>query len=129
MTKFNDALTMFQYFVNEYLKPGELVLVLGYYHQELKNMIEFIDSEVFFVKETMEPGIDLTSNYKNLPFEDESFDVVINLSGFNFDYSFLKKEGNLFIEYDKVKDFYKNYSGISKLLYNLGEIDYIVLKK
>ena len=44
--------------------------------------------------------------YKNLPFEDESFDVVINLSGFNFDYSFLKKEGNLFIEYDKVKDFY-----------------------
>lgn len=129
MFKFNDYNTMFQYFVNEYLKPGDRILVLGFYDLELKRMMEFIECEVFFVKENMEPGIDLTSNYKNLPFEDESFDTVINLSGCNFKYEFLKKQGNLFINYLQVEEFYKNYNDIDKLLYNFNETNYIVLKK
>jgi hypothetical protein len=129
MIKFNERSVMFQYFINEYMLPKTKVLVIGFYDIELQNMIQFIDSEVFFIKETSEYGIDIVCNYKNVPFEDNSFDIVINLSGINFKYEFLKTGGSLFINYLQVQDFYKNYTDINKLLYNLNEIDYIVLKK
>ena len=129
MIKFNERSVMFQYFINEYMLPKTKVLVIGFYDLELKNMIEFIDSEVFFIKENNEDGIDIVCNYKNVPFEDNSFDIVINLSGINFKYEFLKTGGSLFINYLQVQDFYKNYQDINKLLYNLNGIDYIVLKK
>jgi CheY-like chemotaxis protein len=41
----------------------------------------------------------------------------------------LKKEVHLFIYYLQVENFYKDCENISKILYNLDETDYIVLKK
>jgi len=95
--KFINKTDLLQYFANEYIKPGDKVLVLGCYIPELKNIVEFVDSEVFFVKDTSDHGIDLTSNYKNLPFEDESFNIVMNFVDFDFKFDFLKKGGILFI--------------------------------
>ena len=40
---FNNLEDLFQFFVNEYIKPGDKVLILNYYNENLKKMIEFID--------------------------------------------------------------------------------------
>ena len=109
--KFINEIDLLQYFANEYIKPGDKVLVLGCYIHEFKNIIQFIDSEVFFVKDTNDHGIDLTSNYKNLPFEDESFDIVMSFVNFDFKFDFLKKGGILFINDGIINGIdYYNYS-------------------
>jgi len=96
--KFLHETDLFQFFVNEYISPCSKVLVIGEYNSKIRQMIEFIDSEVFFVNENMEPGIDIVSSYTNLPFEEESFDSIINFTNELDIFSFVKHKGFIIIK-------------------------------
>jgi hypothetical protein len=117
---FNNLEDLFQFFVNEYIKPGDKVLILNYYNENLKKMIEFIDSEPFFVYNKYLPGIDITCDYCNLPFEQDSFDNIINFTNNYNLFEYLKKDGVILINDEILNEF--NY-------YYLNSNVYTILKK
>ena len=94
---FNNLQDLFQFFVNEYILPGNKVLILNYYDKNLKSMISFIDAESFFVSDKNEQGIDITVDYYDLPFEDNSFDIIINFTDNYNLFQYLKKDGTILI--------------------------------
>jgi hypothetical protein len=63
-----------QVFINEHLIPGNIVLVIGGTID--RSIFDFLKCEVIFVSNL--PGADIVVDYTHLPFEDKSFDLVIN---------------------------------------------------
>ena len=77
--KFENLIDLIQYFANEYCKPNFKVLILG--NTGFKEIFSFINSEVFCVHLTPQPGVDfVVPNYTDLPFERWSFDIVLNFT-------------------------------------------------
>jgi hypothetical protein len=110
---FNNLEDLFQYFVNEYIKPGDKVLILNYYNEKIKKMINFIDSEPFFVCNTYLPGIDIKSDYYDLPFEQNSFNIIINFTDNYNLFEYLKKDGVIIINDEILNEF--NYYYLNNL--------------
>ena len=96
--QFKNEIDLFQYFINEYILSSSKILVIGLYKPQIKNILEFIDCQVFFIKETMEYGIDITvENYNDLPFEDNSFDCIINFTN-EYDLKVLSPNGKMLLK-------------------------------
>ena len=91
---FNNLQDLFQFFVNEYISPGNKVLILNYYDDYLKQMIKFVNAESFFVYNDYLKGVDIIADYYDLPFEEKSFDIIINFTDFNL-LNFLKFNGRI----------------------------------
>ena len=114
---FNNVEDLFQYFVNEYIKPGDKVLILHYYNKNLKNMINFIDAEPFFVCNTYLQGIDITCDYHDLPFEQNSFDSIINFTDNYNIFEYLKKDGIILINDEILNEF--DYYYLNSTIYTI----------
>ena len=67
-----------QFFVNEHLVPGNIVLVIGGTID--RSIFEFLKCEVYFVNDTPVEWCDIVVDYNHLPFEDNSFDLIINFN-------------------------------------------------
>lgn len=68
-----------QIFVNEYISPSDTVLVISEtFIQEIKQMLDFTNSEYYISNDTFLPGVDITYN-SSLPFMDNTFDSIICL--------------------------------------------------
>ena len=94
---FNDFI---QVFANEYCIPGNNILIIGTFEINfIKQLFNFINCETFFVSDKPGFGIDfVVKDYSNLPFEQGSFDIIINFLNLNVN-CYLKKDGiNLCIE-------------------------------
>jgi hypothetical protein len=98
---FINLIDLFQFFVNEYVSPKDNVLILNYCDEELKKILSFIDCESFFVSNIKNDIADIVSEYNNLPFEDNVFDVIINFSDEN-NLNFLKKNGMMLTNNEKL---------------------------
>ena len=96
--KFVNLMDLLQVFVNEYCSPGNNVLIVcETYLEEIKKLFNFINCETFFVSKTVAPGIDFfIVDNNDLPFEERSFDLVIDLTGNSF-FKFVKKHGTYLI--------------------------------
>lgn len=89
--KFINLTDLIQVFINEYCKPGNKILIISEQLNELKNKFEFINCETYFVtKNSSNKNCDfVVKDFKNLPFEEKSFDIIIDLIDFkeiNLDY-------------------------------------------
>ncbi len=102
---FTNLLDIIQVFANEWCKPQNNILIItkngenGESFDEIKKLFKFINCETFIVSEIgvvfdQTNGIDFQVNEINvLPFEEQSFDVVINFN-LNFNnYNYLKQGG------------------------------------
>ena len=89
---------LLQVFANEYSLPGDNVLIVcETFVEEIKTLFNFINCETFFVSKTITNGIDFfIVDNNDLPFEENSFDIVIDLTGNNF-LKFVKKDGTYLI--------------------------------
>jgi hypothetical protein len=105
--KFNNLIDIIQFFANEYSVVGNKILILGKYEPGIKKIFDFINCETFFVNNTQSIGIDIVSEYHNLPFEEHSFDIIINFTPFYF-FDFLKENGTILMldEILNGKDYY-----------------------
>jgi hypothetical protein len=63
-------------FINEYTICGNKILLIDSTID--KGLFDFLKCEVFFVSDSL--NSDITINYNHLPFENNSFDIVINLN-------------------------------------------------
>jgi len=104
MKSFNLINDLFQFFTNEYISPGNKVLILNYYTNDLKNILSFINCDFFFVNEISLPGFDIISDYNSLPFEEWSFDIIINFNKFETKYNLLTflKPGGVLLTKDEI---------------------------
>ena len=79
--KFEKFENMIQVFVNEYITPKSLVLVIGpgEYIPFFKTIFKFLNTDSIFLDTFWYQGINVTSELNVLPFENRSFDFVISL--------------------------------------------------
>ena len=94
---FGNFVDFIQVFANEYCIPGNNILIVGICIEIkfIKNLFNFINCETFFVNDKPGFGIDfVVKDYSNLPFEEKSFDIIINLTSFNFN-CYLKRNGTI----------------------------------
>ena len=95
--KFVNLTDLLQVFANEYTLPGNNVLIVcNNFVEEIKMLFNFINCETFFVSKTVLRGIDFVMVNEDLPFEQQSFDIIIDLTANNF-FNFLKKDGTYLI--------------------------------
>lgn len=93
--KFENIMDLIQVFANEYCSPGSKVLILGLYTPEIKKMFEFIDSDTIFVNESPSSTFDIISDYSDLPFEEHSFDIILNFTSYTDLFNFVKENGRI----------------------------------
>jgi hypothetical protein len=67
-------------FANE-RTPGDRVLVIGNFNENIKMLFGFC--EIYFVDNTWSTGIDVTVCGNVLPFENGSFDYLVNQCNFD----------------------------------------------
>jgi hypothetical protein len=94
MTNFTTIVDLIQVFANEYIKPGDTVLVL-FPEFNFKPIFDFINCESFLVGNKHLPFLDITIN-DVLPFDDHIFDIIISFKNLDIK-RFLKKEGKCLI--------------------------------
>jgi len=120
---FTNEIDMIQFFANEYISPGNKVLVLGLCNPEIKQIIEFINAEAFCVSNQPGLHIDIIADYDDLPFEEKSFDTIINftqITNLNF-FNFLKEGGVTLVNENilNAKEYY--HSSSTNLSYHLNQ--------
>jgi hypothetical protein len=77
--KFENLTDLIQVFANEYSIPGNIILIVGPgLEADIKKIFEFLHCESVFVSDT--PGGDLVVDYHDFPFEESSFDIIINFT-------------------------------------------------
>jgi len=99
---FENFIDLIQVFANEYCIPGNNILILGKDLgkdlENIKNLFNFINCETFFVSDTPGVGIDFVVKGSSLPFQEKTFDIIINLTSFDVN-CYLKENGiSLYIE-------------------------------
>jgi hypothetical protein len=89
---------MIQFFASEYCNPKSLVLVIGTFEgiEYIKSLFTFINSDVIFVDTILGEFTDIVIKNDDLPFENHSFDLIINFNDFDI-INFLKPNGRLLI--------------------------------
>ena len=93
--KFENITDLIQVFANEYCLPGSKVLVLGICEPVIKRLFEFIDSKVIFVNNSPTDSFDIIADYSDLPFEEHSFDIIINFTEYIDLFKFVKENGRI----------------------------------
>ena len=93
--KFENITDLIQVFANEYSLPGNKVLCLGLFDHEIKRIFEFIGSHIIFVKDTPNDLCDIISDYHDLPFEERSFDLILNFTEYTNLFKFIKESGHI----------------------------------
>ena len=100
--KFTNLIDIIQFFANEWCKPKNNILIFYdkkydyqniknlFDYQNIKNLFDFINCETFFVGKNLD-----FNNSEYLPFEENSFDIIINLSNLNSFNCYLKQNGVL----------------------------------
>ena len=93
MFKFTNFLDLIQFFANEWCKPKNNILIIGNCNvKDLVDLFNFINCETFFVNDHIDHLTFVVSDFNSLPFEENSFDVIINLNE-NFNKIYLKPGG------------------------------------
>ena len=89
-----------QIFANEHAVPGNNVLIIcDKFINEIKEMFSFLNCNTFFINNNFNYGIDIVCD-KYLPFDDYTFDLVINLKSIFSEFELdrvLKKGGHKLI--------------------------------
>lgn len=117
--KFVNLTDLLQVFANEYTLPGNNVLIVcEIFIEEIKMLFNFINCETFFVSNNFCHGIDFVIVNNDLPFEENSFDIVIDLTNVNNFSNFLKKDGFLLTK-----------SNCCEIFYQLNGTNFTVLQK
>lgn len=93
--KFEKIIDLIQVFANEWCLPGSKVLVLGLWDPEIKTLFEFIDSDAIFVNESLIGSFDIIADYSDLPFEEHSFDLILNFTDYTNLFKFVKENGRI----------------------------------
>jgi len=93
--KFEKIIDLVQFFANEWCLPGSKVLVLGLYSPEIKNLFEFIDSDTIFVNNVPSHLFDIIADYTDLPFQEYSFDLILNFTEHPNLFKFIKESGHI----------------------------------
>jgi hypothetical protein len=93
--KFEKIIDLIQVFANEWCLPGNKVLVLGLYSPEIKSLFEFIDSDTIFVNNVPSDSFDIIADYTDLPFEENSFDLILNFTEYTDLFKFIKRSGRI----------------------------------
>jgi len=75
--KFESLTDLIQVFANEYSIPGNIVMVIGL-NEQFKEIFDFLQCHSIFVSDT--PGGDLIVDYHDFPFEEKSFELIINFT-------------------------------------------------
>jgi hypothetical protein len=95
-------LNCIQIFANEYAVPGNNVLIVcDKFINEIKEMFSFLNCNTFFINNNFNYGIDIVCD-KYLPFDDYTFDLVINLKSIFSEFELirvLKKSGHRLINF------------------------------
>ena len=104
---FNNIIDIFQFFANEYIIPGNKILIInGNEHlQELESIFTFLNCEIKF---------DSFGTF-------DTFDVILNFnSNVNLNFKNLKKDGVLFVK-DEIlngNDYYYHSNQIFTVIIN-----------
>ena len=108
--KFEKFENMIQYFVNEYCKPKSTVLIIkpGNGIELYTSIFKFINSEVIFFSSEWYPGIDISGSSDFLPFENQSFDLVITFVSTDDIFRVIKTNGVVLIR-DEIVNAKENY--------------------
>jgi SAM-dependent methyltransferase len=73
-----------QFFANEWCQPKNNILIIesSIFNENYKNLFNFINCEIFIITNSQNKSfVDfVVDDYSQLPFEEHSFDVIINLS-------------------------------------------------
>ena len=102
--EFRNLNSLIKVFSNEYIKPGDIILIIGDHLQtDSRSFFDFLMCECIFISD--KPGKDILVDYNSLPFEDHCFDIIINLNNINVN-SILKPGGKMLV-YGKGEHFYK----------------------
>jgi len=99
--EFITLVEMVQVFANEYCYPSSLVLVYGNVKEIelIKEQFKFITSEVISMDTQPGKSIDITVNETVLPFESDSFDLIISFKTEHSEFKrILKPNGKLLIK-------------------------------
>ena len=75
--KFENLIDLVQVFANEYSIPGNIILIIGI-DPGIKEIFDFLHCVSVFVSDT--PGGDLVVDYHDFPFEEHSFNIIINFT-------------------------------------------------
>ena len=94
---FEHETDLFQVFVNEYIKPEHKVLILGVYTPEIHEILKFTCDPYFVCNTKINENV-IVSNYRYLPFEERSFDIIINMSGYNNVFEYCVPSGLVLID-------------------------------
>jgi hypothetical protein len=92
--EFANIVDLVQIFANEHGFPGDIVLIVGNY-PELKNIFEFINCESFIIDTFQNGHTDIVIHENCLPFENQTFDLIIELKKLGNLLPLLKPEGNI----------------------------------
>ena len=98
--KFEKFENMIQFFVNEYCKPRSTVLVIkpGTFISLFTSNFKFVNSEVIFLDSVWYQGIDIVNDLTILPFEDQTFDLVITLDKSDDIFRVIKTDGVVLVK-------------------------------
>ena len=108
--KFEKFENMIQFFVNEYCKPRSTVLVIkpGNFVSLFTSNFKFVNSEVIFLDSGWYQGIDIVNDLTILPFEDQTFDLVITFDKSDDIFRVIKTDGVVLVK-DEIINAKENY--------------------
>jgi hypothetical protein len=99
MTNFITVVDLIQFFTNEFIKPGNKILLISP-DQDYKSFFNFYNSECFSVAKKREPFIDIVYT-SLLPFDKNTFDIIICFEIYNKDiFKVLKEDGKMLVKGD-----------------------------
>jgi len=94
--KFTSIVDLVKYFVYEYSKPGDKALLIGMVSEimEIRRIFYFVENELTIINNVRSDNIDLfVENMEYIPFENESFDFILNLKDNEVNPNLLKHGG------------------------------------
>jgi len=99
--KFISNADLILFFANEYSIPGNKILFIGIIPEiiKVKEIFNFINSELIIIDSIPGINVDITYSSNNeLPFENNSFDLIIDFKGNNQELKrILKTNGKILI--------------------------------
>lgn len=117
MLNFTNLVDLVQIFANEYSIPGNTVLILGIHDLKIKKLFEFIECETIFISNTPLPDFDIIADYSDLPFEERSFDIILNFTNEIELFNLLKKNGTILTQSEILNG--KGYYTLNNVIYTV----------
>jgi len=92
---FTNVVDYIKVIVNEYLSPGNVVLIAGIPPKEMKGILEFISCNYVIIDKTKSTDETIVVD-RYLPFEDHSIDLIFDFNNLIDFGNVLKKGGKKF---------------------------------